>query len=76
MWQQQMNWLECYSHLSRRPTSTSPPLPVTWDLIDQLYVTSYMYHYEEDDILIGKPWDFGMIQVTFLIIILISQGNY
>jgi hypothetical protein len=46
----QREWMSRYS-----PNQSS--------LLDQIYINTYFYHYREEDILLGKPWDLSKYQV-------------
>lgn len=49
----QRQWIQYYSGNSTQMAT----------ILDQLYVNTYMYHYKEQDILLGKPWDLNKYQV-------------
>ena len=35
-----------------------------YEVLGQFYIDTYLYHYEEADILLGKPWELVQYQVA------------
>ena len=61
MQSQQSEWTHRYSAYP-----LTEPLPAG-TILAQLYVNTYMYHYREEDILLGKPWEVNKYQVQYRI---------
>ena len=66
MWLNQVEWIHQHSKTLNskddRLNNSQNQIKYPWILLDQLYISTYMYHYSNVDILLGKPWDLNEYQ--------------